>query len=225
MRRSTIFSIAFCALFALWATPGVADPILSISDGRGNLIAVQDQDGNDGNAAIGTVSFSGSVGQWTITVAAGVDFLLDGAATQPHLDVISLVSTGELAPSPQTLTIEFSTDYSLGFGSLFDASIGGTTDGLVTASVLVDAAEIWSSGVITPVSGNAFAYDDTFINPASSDYSLTQRVQITHESGVATATSFDYEVRYASEVPEPGTLALFGIGLAAFYLSRRRKLV
>jgi hypothetical protein len=222
MSRSKIFSIALCVLFGLWAMPSLAIPILSISDGQGNAIAVEDQDGNDGNAAVGTVSFSGSVGQWTITVAAGVDFLLDGSAANPHIDLISLVSTGELSPSPQTLTIDFSTDYSSGFGSLFDASIGGTTDGSVIASVFADATEILNSGVITPTAGNAFAYSDTFTNPAVTDYTLTQRVRITHESGQAVATSFDYEVKYSRDVPTPGTLALLGIGLLGVAYRRIR---
>lgn len=201
------------------ATSALAAPFLTIADDQGNAITCTDQQACDSNAAVGTVSYAGSVGQWTITVAAGVDFYLNGASPTPHIDLVSLVSTGTLAPSPQTLTIEFSSQYNT--GGNFQASIGGTTDGVVVASLLIDGSEVLSSGDITPFIFNAFAWGGSVAVEADGPYTLTERVAITHQSGSAVATSFDYEVK----VPEPGILGLFGFGLLGMGIAARRRRV
>ena len=48
-------------------------------------------------------------------------------------------------------------------------------------------------------------------------YAISLQAVITH--GSSGTTSFDYQV----EVAEPGTLALLGLGLLGFGLSRRRR--
>lgn len=204
MKRIFMMMIILAFVVAMNVQTVQATPILTISDGS-NTVTVSDNDSD------GVVTYNGNLGAWIVNVITGVTMPLLGTSSNPVLDLNSINVTGI---TPGTLTITFTEDgFSLTNGSMKSA-VGGTTDGSVSFSTLLNGFAL--SGLdFGPFSGGAFS-DTAYYNDltlGSSDRLGLQAV-ITHTGG-AQVTSIDLH----DKVPEPGMLVLLGsgfLGLAFF---------
>ena len=197
---------------------------LTLDDGAGNVVTVVDGGVGDANPLVGAVTFVGAVGNWSANVTTG--FTLP-VLTLPQL--IDLNSINATSAGGGTLTILLT---EIGFAGPFDgmlaANIGGTTPGTIAYDAWADATNVAGTiggmGVATNVfSGShaappiAFSDSGTGAFISGGAYSLTLQTVITHTG--AQNSSFDFALR----VPEPGMLALLGIGLAGLGFGARRK--
>lgn len=199
------------------ASPG------AVSDG-GHTATAADFAGT----ADGAVLYVGDVGSFHFSVTTGVSKPIIGSAINKRLDSVSLVVSGGVGLLQVELT---DTDFAFtrGGGSMIlTSSIGGTTDGIVTAQSFVGLSNQEFGTEITP--GEQGPYGSVFNGSAQNKsfsgfartmfnlepeqlFSLTQRVTVQHfhNGGGDETTSFD--IMTEVHAPEPTTFALWGIGL------------
>ena len=205
----------FATALALAAGPTMAAAMLTLSDGP-NSITVTDQGAGDVNPIEGVVTavwtFPDTL--WTSTVSIGTTYPADGSAIKPYMDLNAVVTSERSG----TLTITFTQDGFLAAAGKINSDVGGTLNQNSSAMfmAMADGQMVSSIGPFT--SAGAFEGTDTSMFVATgTPYPMSLQAVITHGGGGGT-TSFDYQV----EVAEPGTLALLGLGLLGFGLSRRR---
>jgi hypothetical protein len=212
--KTTFFMATAAVALLVGAQPARADFELMLSDGV-NTVTVTDQTAGDSNPAAGAITFIGSIGNFNINVSTGVSKPALGSATLPDMDLnsVDVVST-ILDPTHTTLTLSLSDTDFVGSGAptIYSASIGGTSSGPVTFATFLDCtnAEFGEGTPLTtngPFGSGAFSGSNTATASCSGAYSLTEQVALTISA--SGATSFDGDLK----VPEPGTLALFGVGL------------
>jgi hypothetical protein len=226
-KLSIILLISFLAVFFVVGS-ATAIPTLWIgtSTDAGDFFIIEDQGLGDINAALGAVTFSGSVDNFSVNVTTGITKPVIGSPGEPRMDLNSVnVSNGD-----GTLAIWWSdNDFTLGGPLSFESLIGGTTDGSVEAWTLLDQG----NGISYPLNQvwTDLLYNNTFSAGAFSDqaavsfdpatpYGLTLVTLITH-SGQGQITSFDFEVNAA--VPEPASMLMLGFGLIGLAGVARKK--
>ena len=167
------------------------------------------------------VSRSGAYGTWEVNNATGVDFKSD---PNPDLNVTS-VSGPETTGSLVIALTE--TDVYSAAPNGFIMSYGGTADGTIVFEFYLgsDNDDDWGDDLLMSTvsidSPGPFSGSDIYIPDSmpTGPYSLTTVATITH-TGSFDATSFNAEIQ---PVPEPGTIALLGIGLVGLVGSGIRK--
>lgn len=194
---------------------------MRISDDQSNSFLIVDNGIGDLSAVNGVVVFSGTFGNWVITTDTGVTKPVSGNAVRPYMDV-NFIATSSTPGG--TLVIEFS---ETGFGPMaagtnYVLDIGGTTQGVVNCTTLVDVNNVLFGGLAIgggTFSGGAFACEAGAPGTYTSPYSLTKRITITHGSGVLTSSG-DTQVT----VPDGGTtIAMFGLSLLGLGALRRKQ--
>jgi hypothetical protein len=209
------------------AVPLVAAAVSVRLSADGGVTWIQCDDGADCDltSAPGVVTFSGSVGPFTVNVTTAITEPALGSASFAILDLNSVNVSG----GPGTLTILAShTGYTGPLpGGIYPAqlNVGGTTTGTVSFAGFLDAGNTLFGttsllGTLGPFGPGAFSGSVAGAAPATAPFSLTLVAEITHR--VAGITSFDFEVR--PRVAEPGMLSLFGIGLGSVLVGGRRRL-
>lgn len=221
-------TLAAAGIIAGIAAPSYAAPMIRLTSGA-TVVTVTDNLAGDLSAEAGAVTYVGPIGEFTTTVTAGLTKPALGTDTRgemhlTHLDLSSAVGG--------TITVEFTETGFISASGVegFLAEIGGvmnTAPGTsLTYQVFVDGANVAFSNATT-VYANTFlpagglgAFSASASNALSglgSPFSMTLVATVTH--GGAGATSFDATAR----VPEPATVALLGMGLLGFAVSRRRR--
>lgn len=180
--------------------------ILTLDDGT-TSVSVEDLDGD------GRVDFNDSLGVWAINFTMG---LTNPWVGSEHLDVMDLFSANVTGISGGTLTVSLTRTGLERSPSNWMTSLGGTTDGTIQFSTLLNGIAISEYFAST----SAFSYTDSGHINELEPYSLSLVASITHDSG-QDMSSFDYVVK----VPAPSTLALLGgaLLLTGWMGSRRRR--
>ena len=195
---------------------------LTLSDGS-TTVTVVDGGANDSNPAVGAITYVGTVGtNWTTNVTTG---LSKPNQIVPELMDLNSVNATSLGAGSLTVMLT-DTDFDLGtFDGLLVAAIGGTVaaGGSIDYDAWADAGNAEFGMTTSILSGShsspptAFADSGAAAFSATGLFSATLQTVLTH-TRVGTS-SYDFALR----VPEPGTLALLGLGLAGLGFGVRRK--
>jgi len=177
-----------------------------------------------GTAYPGTLLYLGPVGSFHVVMTTGMSKPLLGTPVNKRLDTVSLsVSGGEGRLAIELTDTDFEFNRASGTVHL-TSSIGGTTDGRVTAQSFADLSNVEFGTAITP--GLQGPFEGGFHNKAFSDFDMTvfdiepgqpfsisQRVVVEHfnRGGSDDTTSFD--IMTEVHTPEPSTLVMWGMGL------------
>lgn len=206
------------AFASVTAPRAEAAQMLTLTSGS-TSVTIQDNQAGDLNPLAGAITFMGSVGAFNrLNISTGVSKPILGSAANPWMDLNSLNISSN---GGGTLVIDHFddgftglTNFSMGIGGSAGVGAGG---GNLTYSayfnqgagnVLIDTLGPFS-GVFAGTGGGG----PTTLAP----YSLTQRVTIFHGPSTV-ASSFN-----ASLIPEPATLALFGLGLIGVGVATNRR--
>ena len=200
---------ASIALLLGLAQPSHAGLMLELTDGTTTDVVP---------GSTGIAAFFGAIGNFAANVTTGISKPMIGSATDP---ILALNSIDVTAMGGGALTIELTDTDFIGAGGVVQAV--NSVDGLLTAgnfslSTYLDCGnnpfgQTTKLTSQTSLTGSA----SSFVNGCQGNYSLTQVAVLTMPGGaVFGGTS-------VLTVPEPSTVAIFGVGLLGLGLALRRK--
>ena len=205
------------SLFALCAPAAHATLILTLTDNVTNQsITITDNQPGDVLGTTGQIGFSGGIGSWVALVTTGASNA-PGTATTAMLDFSSIFLTNTGAGS-LTFTLT-ETGFTNPTGPTTGAStgIGGTTNGTVSASSLINGNSLINLGSFTGGPGGSFSGGGSTTVNTTNPFSLTNSVTVTYGAGGGAST-----FAMSTNVPEPTMLSLLGLGLIGLGLFRRK---
>lgn len=217
LMASTSANAAFVMYLDDSSTAGI-DRIIQDDTLAGALTGIGLTTSADTTPDAGVVTYSGAIGSFLVNVTTGISKPMIGApGTMLDLNSVS-VSGGS-----GTLTLGLTDTGFLRAGAAsLNFSIGGTTDGTVTADAFVDFANTeFGTGTLLgsmTAGSTAFSYDSgVTIVPTDDPFSLSIVASVTH-GPLGGISSFD-----AAVVPEPSMLALMCLGLVGLGFTGRKR--
>lgn len=215
LKKLALASLVSGAL-CVFGAPAHAILILNINDGAGNSLSISDGSALDADTDAGSVAvaYNTTVGAWKLSGVAGA------ASVDPtglHLNSWTVTNN---AFTSGTLRISFSDTGLSGPRSNIYSGVGGYTSEAGAAGGA--KFETYVNGVLISTlgtfSGGAFSGEIGVSGIGGTGaYTLEQVAYIKHTG--SGSTSFDMQ----TNVPEPATLALLGLGLLGLGFSSRRK--
>ena len=224
-----ILLLSLMALLVETRTSSHAVPTLRLTDGTAT-VTIEDEGLLDINPLGNWVTFLGRVGPyWYANVTTGS---VGQDMAVAHMNLSSVNSTRSAGVVPPDLNIQFSEVGFTGetFSRFFDAMllVGGTTHGTVTFTYWLDDHNTLFGlttllGTLGLFGSGAFSGSKKGYGAASSPFSLTLEATLHHPAGAAKTTSFSQglDQQVQSNIPEPITLILYGLGFLGAGLYRR----
>jgi hypothetical protein len=223
MKTKTLMtSAALASALIASSTVAYANPMLELISGSSSTLVTA-------GAPSGDVSFSGTIGQWSVDFASGENVL--GGPTLPEIDVSSqeTAAKGTFTPPLLALTIMYTSGGNFGTGPVL-GTIGGTTTTSVSdwqylGSTAFSTQQLLTQlGPFTSKSGANYAFSgSSFGNTGAIEgsYWLTEKVVVAgSSSGAGQGTSFDAN---SQVVPDGATtMTLLGSAIAGLGLLRSR---
>jgi hypothetical protein len=226
VQLKTVVSWVTVAVVGLLVAASAEAGSIQLWDGTSTLV-ITDQDfvPEDGSPADlsqaeGVVNFMGQLGIWTFTFTSGISTPALGSASKPVMELQDFSLSSSLGVG--SLTIWFSEVGFTGSGPTVTSSVQGFTSGTTKfetfsgTGLFDESAPPLASATYGPGSFSSTSY--TPFAGSSEPYSLTQKVTITHNAGLAVTSNFTTKVA----VPDGGmTLSLLGLGLVGVAGLRR----